>query len=164
VPSTWTVRESVENGVRKQEFEGVRKDEIEFSKAAETITDATTLGSGESAGQYVFAGTKTTTKLGENIREGGEKGTTPIFTYYKYATIAAAATTAASSTLTQVTPPAEGFTKAEAKEVAAVSVTFNLAPPDKKRPEGRTVDLNTLNTFAFGAPNAENPIVAGPCE
>jgi hypothetical protein len=60
--------------------------------------------------------------------------------------------------------PAEGFSKAEAKEVSAVAVTFNASPLNKKQTEGRTAELNSMTTFAFSAPDAEATITQGPCE
>ncbi len=149
-------------------IEGVRRDEIEFNEAKGTLTDAGTLGSGlEANGEYAFAGTKTTVQLGEKVAKAeAEKKAVPVFRYYKYNTAAATSTEAASTTLKQIELKSGETLKANAKEVAAVDVSFNIAPNDTNTSQktGRSVDLNDQSTFAFSAPNSESTIVAGPCE
>lgn len=167
VPGAWTTREVTENGVTRKQSEGVRKDEIEWKESLSTLTDNYYTATAETAsGEYSWSAKKEV-KIGENLTK---IGSTPIFTYYEYATTPSTATSAASTTLTAKSPPASGFSKTEAGKIAAVAVSFNTAPNDsqtttqKRVKEARTADLTSSTTFAFSAPNAESTITAGPCE
>jgi Tfp pilus assembly protein PilW len=166
VPATWTVREVTEKGVKRQEVEGVRKDEIVFNEGAKTLTDTYSLGTGESVGEYTFGAGKAV-KIGENVTK---IGATPIFKYYKYATTGTAGAGEASTTLAETKPAAETFTKAEATSIAAVAVAFNTGPASSdttlkaRKEQARTADLTSMTTLAFSAPDAEATITGGPCE
>ncbi len=170
VPTAWTTREVTEGGVTRKYSEGVRKDEIEWSEKASTLTDTYATATAEtSAGKYSFGAGKAV-KIGENLTK---IAATPIFTYYEYATTASSGTTSAASTLQVKKPPTSaegGFKEAEANKIAAVAVSFNVAPNDtqatvaKRTKEARTADLTSSTTFAFSAPNSEATITAGPCE
>jgi len=166
VPSTWTVREVTKEGIKTQEREGVRKDEIVFSEGAKTLTDTAYLGTGESAGKYTFAAGKAV-RIGENV---SKIGATPVFKYYKYATTAATGTGEASTTLTPTTPASGSFKESEAASIAAVGVAFNTGPASREvnletsKKQARTADLSTMTTLAFSAPDAEATITGGPCE
>ena len=144
---------------------GIRKDEIEYSPGAGTLTDTYKLSTGvETSGEYKW-GTAVKVKIGEHITSSVAAKPEQIFTYYKYYTRASTGTTTPASTLTEKAPPSSGeFTTAESAEIAAVMVQFNTAPTDNKGSLGRSVDLNTLTTLAFTAPDSENPIIGGPCE
>jgi Tfp pilus assembly protein PilV len=153
---------------------GVRKDEIVWSKSAQTLTDFTYLSTGtktkEEKEEYIFATTPTPTSgvlIGEHITQNSS--TTPIFQYYAYATESSTSPTAPSSTLNEKEPltgaaSAGGLTKSEAETAASVLIAFKTAPRNGKTELGRDPVMSTQATFAFEAPNSETPISAAPCE
>lgn len=163
--------------------EGVRKDTLEWTETPlanankeGTLRDKTRLGTSEPNGEgeygYAEESPKGGTVIGERISASETKNakgeTPPMFTYWAYATKAAASTEAASSTLTEI-KPSPTLTGAQAKTVAAVGLNFHALPPDKASTINHTiketgVDLNSLVTLAFSAPSSEATIKAGPCE
>jgi prepilin-type N-terminal cleavage/methylation domain-containing protein len=154
---------------------GVRKDEIIWNKAAETLTDKTYLATSEpKAGEYNWASPKTV-RLAEHITQTVSPTTKlpiPIFQYYEYGESTKSSTTEGLSTLEplknskkEVVPKGgEEIGSALAKEVASVLITFNAAPIDNATSLGRAVELNSQSTFTFSAPNSENPLKTVPCE
>jgi Tfp pilus assembly protein PilW len=139
---------------------GVHKDEFEWNSTTKQLIDNSYLSTSEaSAGKYNYEPVQKI-PLAENVSQtNGE----PIFRYFEYATTPATSTTAASSTLKEITPVTE-LSATQASKVASVAVAFNEAPPDKQTKLGRTVNLNSQVTFAFAAPNSEAKIEAAPCE
>jgi len=156
---------------------GVRKDEIVWSKSAQTLTDFTYLSTGtavkEEKEEYTFSATPTPSsgvRIGEHITENQvenakkEKEAVPIFKYYAYATTPSTSPTAPSSTLNEKEPLEGTLSKEAAESVASVLVTFKTAPRNGKTELGRDPVMSTQATFAFEAPNSETPISAAPCE
>jgi len=126
------------------------------------LWDYTWNASGGAWPEFTYAAFNTTPSskllLGQNVTH---TGSTPLFTYYKYATTAGSIeTNKPVSTLTAMSPPTEGFTAEEAKTVASVLVSFRTASVDGTR----TVDLAGQATFSFSAPVAEATIKGGPCQ
>jgi type II secretory pathway pseudopilin PulG len=139
-----------------------------------SLWEATWNSTGGVAGEFTFPSTATTPSttvlLGQNISHymktvSGKTEEVPFFQYYKYATTAGAIEAGKPvSTLELTTPPSEGLTAVEAKEVASVLVSFRSGPVDGKSELGRTVDLASQATFSFSAPVAEATIKDGPCQ
>jgi hypothetical protein len=110
-----------------------------------------------------------TTLIGEAISETEKTPTEkiPVFQYYKYGKEYNQTSGESVSTLEQL--PAEPTPA----QVAAVRVSFTTAPEDtrfqaplsaKTRVANEKIALSNQVTFAFSAPNAEEPVVAGPCQ
>jgi Tfp pilus assembly protein PilW len=156
--------------------EGVREDEIAFKEEPEPnankegyLVDKTFLAleGPSSANKYKFSSVAAaTTRIGEGISTKTKKNEA-IFTYYAYNTKATTALNEAASTLTPIAVSGK-LTEAQAKTVAAVGVEFTTLPTKTSRitkyvPENG-IELNSLVTLAFSAPNAESTVKAGPCE
>jgi hypothetical protein len=150
---------------------GIHKDEIEYSKSAETLTDKrwTATSNVPVNGEYTWGSTPTTIKLAEKASEGS----VPVFQYYKYAESSNKETNHAASTLEEKTLVESGkeLSSTTAREVAAVVVTFRVAPNGRKEVKesssvesGVKAEQSTLTTFSFMVPNSESTINAGPCE
>jgi Tfp pilus assembly protein PilW len=157
--------------------EGVRMDEIAFTEEPAgnankegSIVDKTYLAIAgpNTANQYTYSGVAAaSTRIGEGISTKTNKGNA-IFTYYAYNTKAATGLGEAATTLTPITLSAGKLESAQAKTVAAVGVEFNTLATKTSRITKSTsetgIELNSLVTLAFSAPNAEATIKAGPCE
>jgi type II secretory pathway pseudopilin PulG len=146
--------------------ERTREDIITFNKAAGALIDETIPSSGGEYPRFTFAGAPTKTTIGTNITEtGAGVKASPIFTYYEYSKeIEAEGATGESSTLKKIeSVPAKGFSENEARAIAAVGITFTAAPASGQETVGRSVNVNTLVTLAFSAPNTEAVVKDGPC-
>lgn len=161
-----------ENVKKEAEYSFVRKDVIEYSSGAKTLTDTTYKATGEeSSGEYPWKESSKVT-LGEKIEQVEPTKENPIFKYYEYNTSSSTGTSEAASTLKAMTgePESEIKEAATAKKVAAVAVTFRTLPYKKEQKLTTASESNTpvaaytMNTFAFSAPNSESTIEAGPCE
>ena len=160
----------------------IHKDVIEYNKTTKLLTDTTYKATSnqplfepeaKAFEKYAFATTGTTVRLAEHVSQMEEGGSVvPVFKYYAYATSSSATTGAPATTLNEHSLTSETSTlpEASAKEVASVVVSFRTAPTklearlSNKSEQGTFSDLTTQTTFAFGAPNSENAIQAGPCE
>ncbi len=165
---------------------GVFEHQIVWSSTAKTLTDfvyKSTSGEGPEAvlptpdyssttHEAANAEPKKGVLLASNVTQ---TGTTPIFQYYKYNTISTGSTTTPESTLTPFSltyiplkKETESGSKVEkensAENVAAVLVSFRVAPVDSKAEHDQYIDLSNQVTFAFSAPNVETPIKYTPCE
>jgi hypothetical protein len=146
--------------------ERTREDVITFNKESGTLTDETIPSSGGEYPSFTFAGAPSKAIIGSKISETSEGAKTkPVFTYYEYKKeVEAEGATGESSTLKKIeSVPVKGFSENEAKAVAAVGITFTAAPASGQETVGRSVNLNTLATLAFSAPNTEAEIKDGPC-
>jgi type II secretory pathway pseudopilin PulG len=146
--------------------ERTREDIVTFNKATGTLTDETISSTGGEYPSFTFAGAPTKATIGSKISETKEGAKTdPVFTYYEYRKeVEAEGAVGESSTLKKIEPvPAKGFSESEAKAIAAVGITFTAAPASGQEAVGRSVNINTLATLAFSAPNTEAEIKDGPC-
>lgn len=146
--------------------ERTREDILTYNKEARTLTDETIPSSGGEWPAFTFAGTPRKSIIGTNISETKEGAkTVPVFTYYEYKKKPEPdGSTEASTTLKEVeSVPAKGFSENEAKGIAGVGITFTAAPSSGQETVGRSVNLNTLVTLAFSAPNTEAEVKDGPC-
>jgi len=146
---------------------GIHKDEFELNTTNNRLIDKSYLSaSEESAGKYKWEPVKEV-RLGENVKQipvtGKESEKEPVFKYYEYATSATTSATVASNTLSEIKEVKE-LSAEQAKKVAAVEVRFKMLPTDNNEALGRSVNLNSLVTFAFSAPDSEATIKGGPCE
>jgi type II secretory pathway pseudopilin PulG len=160
----------------------IHKDVIEYNKATKLLTDTTYKATSnqplvesepKAFEKYAFSATGTTVRLAEHVSQMEEGGSVvPVFKYYAFATTSSATNGAPATTLNEnsLTTESSTLTEANAKEVASVVVSFRTAPAkleahlSSKSEQGTVSDLTTQTTFAFGAPNSESAIVAGPCE
>jgi type II secretory pathway pseudopilin PulG len=151
---------------------GVRKDEIVYSPAAETLIDYTYYATGETNGEYTWGTVNPGVRIGEHITRTSENGKLlPIFGYYAYATTPATSTTAAGSELNETTPLGGSgeMTKAVAETVASVVVSFATAPPDyanldpSEKKQGRIAPLTSQVVFSFESPPNESTTKDEPC-
>jgi Tfp pilus assembly protein PilW len=165
--------EKVKEPSKEPEYSFVRQDTIEYSSAEGRLTDTTVKASGEiENGAYPAKGTSSKTVLAEKIAEtevNNEKA--PVFRYFKYAESATTSTTQAASALEPVTPESSGLSSAQAKSIAAVTVSFSASPPGKKEVRlssaaetGLPSQLSAQVIFSMGSPNSESKISAEPCE
>jgi prepilin-type N-terminal cleavage/methylation domain-containing protein len=86
---------------------------------------------------------------------------TSFFKYYKYSS---EAQESSESAVGSFTPLAATPNETEAAQAASVIISFRQLPSDGSKAPGRSVELTSQVTFAFGAPIAETKIVNGPCE
>jgi Tfp pilus assembly protein PilW len=135
--------------------------EILWSKATETLTDYEYPSTAGTWPNFTFSSTASPaggTRVASNVTQ---TGSTPIFTYYKYATASSSGETESRSTLTALTPPLT----TTAPEAASVLITFTAgSPPDGDTQPSRSVELSSQVTFAFSAPASETTIEDSPCE
>ncbi len=115
---------------------------------------------------FTFAASPSYTKktiLAQHVATNSAAGESTIFKYYKYS---AEAQQSSESTVGSFTPLAATptLTAAEAEQTASVVVSFRQLPSDGSEKPGRSLDLKSQVTFAFGAPIAEPKIVDKPCE
>jgi hypothetical protein len=146
--------------------ERTREDILIFNKEKGTLTDETIPSSGGEWPNFTFAGTPSKVIIGSNISETKEGGKAiPVFRYYEYKKkVEPDGTVGETSTLEKLeSVPEKGFSENEAKAIAGVGITFTAAPSSKLETVGRSVNLNTLMTLAFSAPNTEAEIKDGPC-
>jgi type II secretory pathway pseudopilin PulG len=146
--------------------ERTREDIITFNSASRTLTDETLPSTGGEYPAFTFGGTPSKEIIGSNISETKQGArSVPIFTYYEYKKAPEPdGSTEASTTLKEVTSvPAKGFSESEANAIAGVGISFTAAPASGLETVGRSVNLNTLVTLAFSAPNTEAEIKDGPC-
>lgn len=146
--------------------ERTREDIITFNSEKRTLTDETIPSSGGEWPTFTFGGTPSTAIIGSNISETKQGArSVPVFTYYEYKKAPEPdGGTEASTTLKEVASvPALGFSETEAKAIAGVGITFTAAPASGRETVGRSVNLNTLATLAFSAPNTEAEVKDGPC-
>jgi prepilin-type N-terminal cleavage/methylation domain-containing protein len=149
---------------------GARKDDLYVENGK--LYDKTALATSGTPGSLVFSAQPTTTILGEHVGaiESGGKTEAPAhyFRYFRYAPTSSTGTTTESTTLEEIKPTnaesAKGITEAEAKEVAAVQVSFKVLPSDGNETVGRAINMTSQATFALSAPSSEAKIEAVPCE
>jgi hypothetical protein len=171
-------------GATTKAFEGVRKDTIEWVEEPKLskeglLRDKVQIASGEANGEGEYPWGEESPKggliIGERLsvsesKVGSPPETPPMFTYYAYASSASTNVNAESTTLTKIKlASGSSLNEAQAKTVAAVGLAFHALPGDKtsaitSRLKETGVDLSSLVTFAFSAPNSEATIKAGPCE
>lgn len=169
--------EKIKEPSKEPEYSFVRQDTIEYSSSEGRLYDKWLKASGEvESGVYPTSkSTPTTVLLAEKVSQVEAKGEkVSVFKYWAYATAPSSSTSEAAATLTEIKPSeiaSEGLTSAQAKSVAAVTVTFSTAPSEKKEvrltsaaESGLPSSLSTLTTFALSAPNSESKISAEPCE
>lgn len=146
--------------------ERTRVDVLTYSKEKRTLTDETIPSSGGEWPNFAFGGKARKANIGSGIGETivGAKAV-PLFTYYEYKREAEPGGGAeASTTLKEIeSVPAKGFSESEAKAIAGVGIRLTAAPATGLETVGRSVNLNTLVTLAFSAPNTEAEIKDGPC-
>jgi Tfp pilus assembly protein PilW len=138
------------------------KHEIVFSSSESTLVETTSASNGGEWPNFNWEATGKTARIGEYI---SKTGTTAVFQYFKYApssTSTGAVTTLKPVELTKE-EEAKGLSATNAKEVAAVLITYTAGAAEAKQYKP-TIDLSSQVTFAFSAPSAETPIVAKPCE
>jgi prepilin-type N-terminal cleavage/methylation domain-containing protein len=87
---------------------------------------------------------------------------TSFFKYYKYSAEAQESSESVVGSFTQLPTPLAST--GEAEQAASVIISFRQLPSDGSKAPGRSVELESQVTFAFGAPTAETKIVDGPCE
>jgi prepilin-type N-terminal cleavage/methylation domain-containing protein len=134
----------------------VQKHEIKWEEAGGKLVDYEYAAKGTyPAFTFAESSTKKTT-LATHV----EKSTT-FFKYYKYST---EAQESSESNVGSFTALAAAPSKTEAETVASVVISFRQLPSDGSKAPGRSVELESQVTFAFGAPIAETKIVNGPCE
>jgi prepilin-type N-terminal cleavage/methylation domain-containing protein len=143
---------------------GLRKDEIIWSSSLHTLTDKTSLSTGEpKPGEYSWAAAKTVL-LAEHVTQTGKL---PIFRYYEFSSTASSSSTEGLNSL-EKEPLKLGesgeVTTAQAKEIGSVLVAFTIAPVDNLATLGRAAEFDSQTTFTFSAPNSENPLKTVPCE
>ena len=146
--------------------ERTREDIITFNSANQTLTDETLPSTGGEYPAFTFGGTPLKEIIGSNIRETNQGArSVPIFAYYEYKKAPEPDGSAeASTTLKEVASvPAKGFSESEGNGIAGVGISFTAAPASGHETVGRSVNLNTLVTLAFSAPNTEAEIKDGPC-
>lgn len=170
---------------------GVFEHQIVWSSTAKTLTDfvyKSTSGEGPEAvlptpdyssttHEAANAEPKKGVLLASNVTQteasGGEK--IPIFQYYKYAKASASTSTTPEGTLTEIEKeyiPLKAETKTglekekenSTQKVAAVLISFRVAPVDGKAEHDQYIDLSNQVTLALSAPDTETPIEALPCE
>jgi Tfp pilus assembly protein PilW len=149
---------------------GARKDELYVENGK--LSDKMALATSGTPGAFVFSAQPTTTVLAENVApiESGGKTESPAhyFKYFRYAPTSSTGTTTESTTLEEIKPTnaetAKGITEAEAKEVAAVQVSFKVLPSDGNETVGRAINISSQATFALSAPSSEAKVEAVPCE
>ncbi|HSZ05579.1 MAG TPA: prepilin-type N-terminal cleavage/methylation domain-containing protein [Solirubrobacteraceae bacterium] len=134
----------------------VQKHEIKWEEAGGKLVDTEYAAEGT---YPTFAFAKTSTKK-TTLATHVEKSTT-FFKYYKYST---EAQESSESNVGSFTALAAAPSKTEAPTVASVVISFRQLPSDGSKAPGRSVELESQVTFAFGAPIAETKIVNGPCE
>jgi Tfp pilus assembly protein PilW len=135
---------------------------ITYSSAAGTLVETTYASNGGEWPKFSYEATGKTTRIGEYI---SKTGTTAVFQYFKYApssTSTSAVTTLKPVELTKE-EEAKGLSATNAKEVAAVLITYTAGTAEAKQYKP-TIELSNQVTLAFSAPSAETPIVAKPCE
>lgn len=161
------------NEATQPEYTFVHKDEITWSNAGKGTLKDKKFTATEAAKEQEYTAWKENGEVlvAENISQVEPVKENPVFKYYKYSSSSANGTSEAAATLTPMeVSGATALTAAQAKEVAAVGVTFRSAPYTKElklsaaSEKGTPLDQTTLTTFAFSAPNSETTIVAGPCE
>lgn len=150
---------------------GARQDEFWWKEVAGkrgNLMQTTWLSTSGSAPSYVIPTTgapASEVRVAENVkREVKGKEEQPFFKYFKYATKSTTGTSEQSATLTEVTPKESTFTEPEAREIAAVQVSFTQLPTDGNEALGRVATFSNQVTFAFTAPSTEATIEAHPCE
>lgn len=168
--------EKIKEAGKEPEYSFVRQDTIEYSPSESRLTDSTLKASGEAeSGVYPTSkSTATSVLLAEKVSEVEAKSEPAVFKYWTYATSSTTSTSEAAATLQLIKASeigSEGLTSAQAKAVAAVSVSFSTAPSEKKEvrlttaaESGLPNALSTETVFAFNAPNSEAKVTAGPCE
>jgi len=147
--------------------ERTREDIITFSGAKRTLTDEAISSTGGEYPNFTFSGTPLKEIIGSNISETKRgAASVPVFTYYEYKkTPELDGSSGASTTLKEVASvPAKGFSESEARGIAGVGITFTAAPATGLETVGRSVNVNTLVTLAFSAPNTEAEVKDGPCQ
>lgn len=159
--------------------EGAYKHAIKWESTTGTLADSTYESTGyetansSSPSELTFSATAkptTGTRIGEDISQsevekGGKKSKVPIFQYYKYAGASASTSSSGLSTLEPITlSGTEKLTKATAKEVASVLISFKAAPTDGNTALGRADNFSSQVTLAFSAPNAEATVEDSPCQ
>jgi hypothetical protein len=154
---------------------GVFEHQIVWNATTSTLTDYTyksTSGEGSEA-KFPALDYSSTTREAENAepKKGAllanhviQTPSVPIFRYYKYAKEAESSSSTPVGTLEEQKPLTESFNAKEAETVAAVLVSFRVAPADGKVEHNQYIDLSNQVTFSFSAPNAETPILDSPCE
>ena len=146
--------------------ERTREDILTYNKEKRTLTDETIPSTGGEWPTFTFGGTPSKFVLGTNITETKEGAKAlPVFSYYEYKKKPEPdGSTEASTTLKEVeSVPVAGLSENEAKGIAGVAITFTAAPSSGQETVGRSVNLNTLVTLAFSAPNTETEVKDGPC-
>lgn len=133
------------------------------------LTDASTKGSSGTWPNFAYAGTTTSTTLAENVYGPSlesESNKHVVFKYYKYASTASLGTTTTSSGSLEELKPSEttGLTSAQAKETAAVLVSFSTAPLNGQTALNRKAEFSNLVTLSFSTPSSEATIKDGPCQ
>ena len=133
-----------------------------------TIYDTKALGESKNeAGEWVFKAAAKPVAIDANTQrvKNAKSGEKEIFRYYKYAEKTSEGGEEGLSALTPIALKSGQKLEAEAKNVAAVTVSFRSLPSDNSEKIGRDVDLSDQATFAFSAGFTEPTVTnTGACQ